>query len=36
MRFALAEATVAIAAVTPDFRELVVRVRPRRSTPAKR
>jgi hypothetical protein len=36
MRFALAEATLAIAAVTPDFRGLVVRVRPRRSTPAKR
>ncbi len=30
MRFALAEAMPQIASVTPDFRELVVRVRPRR------
>ena len=31
MRFALADAAPQIAAVTPDFRELVVRVRPRRT-----
>ena len=34
MRFALAE-TAPIAAVTPDFKGLVVRVRPRRGIPAK-
>ena len=29
MRFALAESATKIAAVTPEFRELVVKVRPR-------
>jgi hypothetical protein len=35
MRFALAD-TAAIAAVTPGFRELLVRVRPRRTAAARR
>jgi hypothetical protein len=35
MRFALAE-TAAIAAVTPGFRELLIRVKPRRAAPSKR
>jgi hypothetical protein len=35
MRFALAE-TASIAAVTPGFRELLVRVRPRRAAAARR
>ena len=35
MRFALAEVEPALAAVTPGFRELLVRVRPRRSPAAK-
>ena len=35
MRFALAEVEPSIAAVTPGFRELLVRVRPRRGVPAK-
>ena len=32
MRFALAEVEPQLRAVTPDFRELVIRVRPKRST----
>ena len=35
MRFALAEAETTLAAVTPGFRELTVRVRPRRAVAAK-
>ena len=35
MRFALAEVEPALAAVTPGFRELLVRVRPRRSPAVK-
>ena len=35
MRFALAEVEPELAAVTPGFRELLVRVRPRRSPAAK-
>ena len=35
MRFALAE-TAAIAAVTPGFRQLLIRVKPRRATPTRR
>jgi hypothetical protein len=32
MRFALADIEPALRRVTPDFRELVIRVRPKRST----
>ena len=35
MRFVLAEAEPALAAVTPGFRELLVRVRPRRGVAAR-
>jgi hypothetical protein len=35
MRFALAEGQTSIAEVTPGFRELLVRVRPRRGGAAK-
>ena len=35
MRFALAEVEPTLAAVTPGFRELLVRVRPRRGPAAK-
>ena len=35
MRFALADAGPALEAVTPGFKGLVVRVRPRRSGPGK-
>jgi hypothetical protein len=35
MRFALAEVESELASVTPGFRELLVRVRPRRSAAAK-
>ena len=35
MRFVLAEAEPALAAVTPGFRELLVRVRPRRGAATK-
>jgi hypothetical protein len=35
MRFALAEVEPTLAAVTPGFRELLVRVRPRRSPAVK-
>jgi hypothetical protein len=36
MRFALADAQSALAAVTPGFREVLVRVRPKRDSPSRR
>jgi hypothetical protein len=36
MRFALADALPALAAATPGFREVLVRVRPRREPPPRR
>ena len=36
MRFALADAQPALAAATPDFREVLVRVRPKREPSSRR